>query len=223
MLSKQQARTFFLGGTVLSFLVFLGLSWHTLSEEVPKKTNEENLTEAVIRGKVIWEENNCIGCHTLLGEGAYFAPELGNVYTRFGESTDAIKAFIKYRPVEGIEDRRSMPRFNLTEEELAPLSNLVEQYLIFAQGQAMRRISMHMNDWIKKLDSFLTINDRDILNHAGKISHDMAKQLAEAQYETFNQNRISSSKGELSDFDVAVKKLESGMNKTSEDSKGSNQ
>jgi hypothetical protein len=56
----------------------------------------------------------------------------------------------------------------LTEEELAPLNNLVEQYLIFAQGQAMRRIPMYMSNWIKKLDSFLQINDREILKHAGK-------------------------------------------------------
>jgi len=55
----------------------------------------------------------------------------------------------------------------LSEDELAALNNLVEQYLIFAQGQAMRRIPMHMTDWINKLDGFLTINDRDILNHAG--------------------------------------------------------
>ncbi len=52
----------------------------------------------------------------------------------------------------------------LSEDELAALNNLVEQYLIFAEGQAMRRIPMHMGDWIKKLDGFLTINDRDILN-----------------------------------------------------------
>ncbi|MDH5380004.1 MAG: cytochrome c [Cyclobacteriaceae bacterium] len=86
MLSKQQARTFFIGGTILSFMVFLGLSWHTLSEEVPKKTHEENLSESVIRGKVIWEENNCMGCHTILGEGAYYAPELTKAYNRKGEA-----------------------------------------------------------------------------------------------------------------------------------------
>ncbi len=65
----------------------------------------------------------------------------------------------------------------LHEKELAALNNLVEQYLIFAQGQAMRRIPIYMQDWIKKLDGFLTINDRDILNHAGMIS-----QLYDAQY-----------------------------------------
>ena len=96
----------------------------------------------------------------------------------------------------------------LNEEELAALNNLVEQYLIFAQGQAVRRIPMHMNDWIKKLDGFLTINDRDILHHAGKISHKIAKQLAENEYCKFHSKRLCASKKELSDFDKAVKQIE---------------
>ncbi|MFZ1749987.1 MAG: cytochrome c [Saprospiraceae bacterium] len=85
MLSKSQARTFFLGGTIITFGVFLGLSWHSLSQEVPRLTHEENLTPQVINGKKIWEQNNCMGCHTILGEGAYYAPELTKVYERRGE------------------------------------------------------------------------------------------------------------------------------------------
>ena len=85
MLTKNQARTFFLGGTVVFFLIFLGLSWHTLSQEVPKQTNEQNLTEAVVRGKRLFDENNCMGCHTIMGEGAYYAPELTKVIDRKGE------------------------------------------------------------------------------------------------------------------------------------------
>lgn len=85
MLSKSQARTFFLGGTIITFAVFLGLSWTSLSNEVPKRTHEENLTPQVIHGKQIWEANNCMGCHTILGEGAYYAPELTKVYERRGE------------------------------------------------------------------------------------------------------------------------------------------
>ncbi|MGA4449600.1 virulence RhuM family protein [Ectopseudomonas chengduensis] len=77
----------------------------------------------------------------------------------------------------------------LSADELSALNNLVEQYLVFAEGQAMRRIPMSMADWVKKLDGFLTLNDRDILANAGKISHDMAKQHAEAQYELFHQQR----------------------------------
>ena len=74
----------------------------------------------------MWEENNCIGCHTLLGEGAYFAPELGNVYIRFGRSKEAIKAFIKSRPAGGIPGRRSMPQFNFTEDELDAIADFLE-------------------------------------------------------------------------------------------------
>ncbi|HSN23989.1 MAG TPA: virulence RhuM family protein, partial [Methylomicrobium sp.] len=59
----------------------------------------------------------------------------------------------------------------LNEEELRALNNLIEQYLVFAEGQAMRRIPMHMADWITKLDGFLKLNDRNILEHAGRISH----------------------------------------------------
>ncbi len=73
----------------------------------------------------------------------------------------------------------------LDEPELAALNNLVEQYLVFAEGQAMRRVPMHMADWVKKLDGFLTLNDRDILTHAGRISHEMAQAKAELEYGKF--------------------------------------
>ncbi|MBK8955259.1 MAG: c-type cytochrome [Saprospiraceae bacterium] len=86
MLSKSQARTFFLGGTIVTFVVFLGLSWHTLAQEVPKQTNEAGLTDQVIRGKHLWESNNCMGCHTIFGEGAYYAPELTRVIDRRGDA-----------------------------------------------------------------------------------------------------------------------------------------
>ncbi|MCK9260043.1 MAG: cytochrome c, partial [Azoarcus sp.] len=81
----------------------------------PKRDNRENLTAEVIAGKKIWETRNCIGCHTLLGEGAYFAPELGNVYTRRGP--EFIKAWIQSQPT-GAPGRRQMPNFHLSDEEL---------------------------------------------------------------------------------------------------------
>lgn len=105
----------------------------------------------------------------------------------------------------------------LNEDELAALNNLVEQYLIFAQGQAMRRIPMYMSHWIKKLDSFMTLNDRDILTHAGKISHEMAKQLAEYEYEKFHSKRLVDSAKSLNDFDNAVKQIESTKKKGKSD------
>ncbi len=94
----------------------------------------------------------------------------------------------------------------LNENELSALNNLVEQYLIFAQGQAQRRIPMYMNDWIKKLNGFLTLNDREILNDAGSISHEIGKENAEREYDKFKdsqQKMISES-----DFEKAIKKIE---------------
>ena len=98
----------------------------------------------------------------------------------------------------------------LAEEELRALNNLAEQYLIFAEGQAMRRIAMHMSDWIKKLDAFLNINDRDILTHAGKISHEMAQQRAEGEYEQYHQRQIEEQTRVGSDFDRMTKQLTDG-------------
>lgn len=115
--TKSMARNIYYGGSLFFILLFLALTLHT-SGRTPDRDNHESMTEQVARGKRVWEENNCIGCHTLLGEGAYFAPELGNVYKRFGNSTDGIVAFIKSRPAEGIPGRRSMPQFNLSDEDL---------------------------------------------------------------------------------------------------------
>jgi hypothetical protein len=97
----------------------------------------------------------------------------------------------------------------LDEQELASLNNLVEQYLVFAEGQAMRRAPMHMRDWISKLHGFLTLNERAILNHAGKISHEIAKQLAEAEYEKFQREQIKQTDQAGGDFDKAIKQLPS--------------
>jgi hypothetical protein len=95
----------------------------------------------------------------------------------------------------------------LNEKELAALNNLVEQYLIFAEGQALRRVPMHMRDWIAKLNAFLTLNERAILDHAGKISHELARELAEAEYEKFHRKQIAQADQAGSDFDQAIKQL----------------
>ena len=102
----------------------------------------------------------------------------------------------------------------LTEKELLALNNLVEQYLIFAEGQAMRHIPMHMADWVKKLDAFLSVNEREILTHAGRISHELAKASAEAEYEKFNQKRIQDKDRLDSDFDKTVRQLTGGKGRT---------
>ena len=123
--TKTMARNIYWGGSVFFVLLFLALTLDT-TQRLPERDNRQNITEKVAMGKIVWEENNCIGCHTLLGEGAYFAPELGNVYQRFGNSTEAIKGFIKSRPADGIPGRRSMPQFNLTEEELDAIAEFLK-------------------------------------------------------------------------------------------------
>ena len=101
----------------------------------------------------------------------------------------------------------------LKDDELSALNNLVEQYLVFAEGQAMRRVEMYMTNWLEKLNGFLTLNDRDILENAGRISHDMAKELAETQYDKFNKKRIEWTDKQDSDFDKTVKIIEGEQKK----------
>ncbi|WP_456407449.1 c-type cytochrome [Thiolapillus sp.] len=123
--TKAMARNIFYGGTVFFFLLFLALTFQTHSA-LPERDNRQAINDTVALGKKVWEDNNCIGCHTLLGEGAYFAPELGNVYQRFGNSTDAIKGFIMSRPKDGVPGRRSMPQFNLSDEELTAIAEFLK-------------------------------------------------------------------------------------------------
>ena len=123
--TKSMARNIFYGGSAFFFLFFIALTVDTTAK-LPERDNRENITEQVALGKKVWEVNNCIGCHTLLGEGAYFAPELGNVYKRFGNSKEAIIGFIKSRPVDGIPGRRSMPQFNLSDEELDGIAEFLK-------------------------------------------------------------------------------------------------
>jgi len=123
--TKSMARNIFYGGSVFFFLLLLALTFDTQGV-LAERDHRENITPEVVLGKKVWEDNDCIGCHTLLGEGAYFAPELGNVYTRFGNSTDAIKGFIMSRPKNGIPGRRSMPQFNLSEEELTAVAEFLK-------------------------------------------------------------------------------------------------
>ena len=101
----------------------------------------------------------------------------------------------------------SIAKNYLSEPELRALNNLVEQYLLFAEGQAMRRIPMYMADWITKLDAFLTLNERDILTHSGIISHEMAQAKAEKEYDRFRALTATAPRPVDSDFDRAIKEL----------------
>ena len=108
---------------------------------------------------------------------------------------------------EGARIRKSdvaIAKNYLNENELRALNNLVEQYLIFAQSQAERRVPMTMQDWITKLEGFLTLNDREVLKNAGKVSADLAKEHAEEEFVAFRREKDRTLE---SDFDQAIKNL----------------
>ena len=108
---------------------------------------------------------------------------------------------------EGARIRKSdvaIAKNYLNEAELRALNNLVEQYLIFAQSQAERRVPMTMQDWIVKLEGFLTLNDREILTRAGKVSAELAKTHAEGEFIEFRREENHSLE---SDFDKALRQL----------------
>jgi len=95
----------------------------------------------------------------------------------------------------------------LTENELRELNLIVNMYLDYAELQAQKQIPMKMTDWVGKLDGFLKFNEYQILNDAGKISHEVAKELAEQEYEKF---RVTQDKTFESDFDKETKKYLEG-------------
>ena len=109
--------------------MFLALTFDThsaLPDRDRREVLDSELGPTIALGKKLWEDNNCIGCHSLLGEGCYFAPELGNVYKRFGNNKDGIIGYIKSRPKEGIPGRRSMPQFNFSDEELDAVAEFLK-------------------------------------------------------------------------------------------------
>jgi len=117
MLSKSQARLFFLATTGGFSLVFLGLTVDTILQ-VPERSHDADLTPAVVRGKHLWEDNNCMGCHTLLGEGAYYAPELTKVYERRGP--DWMKTFLR-DPQAMFPGQRKMVEYHFTDAQIDDL------------------------------------------------------------------------------------------------------
>lgn len=126
--TKGMARNIYYGGGIFFFLLFIALTVDTVTV-IPERENTEGITASIERGKEIWEENNCIGCHSMLGEGAYFAPELVNVFKRRGmENEQIFKAYLgawMAAMPTNVPGRRQMPQFNLTDEEVSDLADFL--------------------------------------------------------------------------------------------------
>jgi len=131
MLTKSAARNIFYGGSLFFFLLFAGLTAQTHLYMVNVSTASMELTDSVEHGKRVWEKHSCINCHSILGEGAYFAPELGNVWTRYGGRENpqgaraGIKGWIRAQPMN-IPGRRVMPKIDVTDEELDALVDFLQ-------------------------------------------------------------------------------------------------
>lgn len=97
----------------------------------------------------------------------------------------------------------------LTKEELEQLNLLVEQYLAFAEAQAKAQRPMYMKDWIKKLNDILVINEREILDHAGKVTRKIADELSAEEYEKYNaKRRLAEKIQSLEDLENELKFIE---------------
>ncbi|HBZ45284.1 MAG TPA: cytochrome C [Maritimibacter sp.] len=130
VMTKSMARNIFYGGSLFFILIFLGLSAQSHRYIVKTSTDTATLTDSVKHGKHLWEMHGCVNCHTILGEGAYYAPELGNVMSRWGMegdhegAFDALKGWMEAMPTD-IEGRRQMPYFGLTDEEYQALADFL--------------------------------------------------------------------------------------------------
>ena len=130
ILTKTRARNIFYAGSLFFVVIFVVLTVNSHRYVVNTSTAGMPLTEEVVLGKHVCERHSCINCHTLHGEGAYFAPEVGNVMTRWGVQDDPEAAFetlqswMNSQP-SGVEGRRQMPNFNLTDEEIRALAEFL--------------------------------------------------------------------------------------------------
>lgn len=139
-MTRRQARLFAILSTALVTLAFLGMTIDS-HRQFPRLTNEDKLTPQVIAGKNVWHKYNCTNCHTLLGEGAYYAPDLTKIALQRGP--EYLKAFLR-DPSQFYDEqkvRRVMPKQGLSEQEIADVIAFLDWIgHIDTQGWPPRRI-----------------------------------------------------------------------------------
>lgn len=184
------------------------LDIYALSEDYDPQAETSKLFFQTVQNKMHW----AIHGHT--------AAEI--VHAR----ADATKVNMGLTSWTGDKPRKgdvSVAKNYLNQDELKALNLIVSAYLDFAELQAVTRKPMTMTDWISKLDDFIRITDREILTHAGKISHEMAKLKAEAEYATFRaaqaalpqpvDQHFADAIDELKKVEGEIKKRKPGRNK----------
>jgi hypothetical protein len=132
------------------------------------------------------------------------------VYRRVDASLPLLgmQSFDKKNTVSIKKSDISIAKNYLNEDEIKLLGLLVEQYLAFAETMAQQRIPMYMVDWIKRLDSILQLNGRELLTHAGKVSHEKALKKSEAEYEKYIiAQKVIDKEQNLKEIEEDIKKL----------------
>lgn len=122
-MANKNAFFIFIAGTLISLVIFLGLTWDT-HRQVDALTNADKLDEQVVSGKRVWEKKDCNLCHTILGFGVYYAPDLTKVHKRIG--TEGIKQVVMEPEVVFKDSFRKMPNLGVTEQEAADLAAFLE-------------------------------------------------------------------------------------------------
>lgn len=124
-MNKRQSRVFAIVATALAAIAFLGMTVHS-HMRFGELTNAENITPEVTHGKDVWHKYNCINCHTLFGEGAYYGPDLTKITQHRGEAY--LTAYMR-DPSQFYDEqrhRRLMPTQNLSEEEIHNLIRFLD-------------------------------------------------------------------------------------------------
>lgn len=109
-MSNKAARNLFIIGSLIFFVIFLALTFDTLGQ-LDKRAPE--ITQAVDDGKMVWHKYDCIGCHTIFGNGTYFAPDMTKMAARKPKSY--LKQFIM--DPKSVNAQAVMPKFGITSEE----------------------------------------------------------------------------------------------------------
>ena len=117
-LTKKSAKWIFWLGTLSSLILFLVLTVDT-HRQVRVLTHAENLSDQVVQGKRVWQKYNCNDCHTILGFGSYYAPDMTKVYKRIGK--EGIQEMVKKPQVVLANSWRKMPQQNLQDKEVEDL------------------------------------------------------------------------------------------------------
>lgn len=150
----------------------------------------------VIQNKLLWAVSEQTAAELVYRRADADLPFLG--MQSYGEKKNEI---IKKSDV-------SIAKNYLNENEIKLLGLLVEQYLAFAETMAQQHTPMYMKDWEERLDSILKLNGRELLNHAGKISHDMALQKSGQEFDKYQQTQRALQKEQnLKELEEDIKKL----------------